>query len=308
VYDATTQQMKLYVNGQAVTSGPRRSAWSSHGAVQIGRGMDKAWHSGHLNGDVAEVTVFNRLVVAGEAAKLAELKPVRQGYWQLSSQTAGVSPEISGGQGLTLGGGATIAVRDMFADPPVFPMVGDGELRLDGVDDHAATVSPLIDTDRSFTVAVRARVASPDDGQPAMTVLSQQGNSQASGFIVRRNAANRWELAMPVSDTAGAVETRAFDDQAPPTGAQEGQLLVLTYNALTNELRLYVDGQLAQSARTTRITPWDANGGLQVGRAFIDGQWQQPFAGAVDEARVFAGVLDLTTIQQLNQIVELPDL
>jgi hypothetical protein len=307
VHDARTRMMLLYVNGTSVTSAPRRSAWSSHGAVQIGRGMDKSWYNNHFHGDLAEVTMFNRLVVAEEAAKLAELKPTRRGYWQLNGQTGGVSPELTGGPGLTLEGGASIAVLDLFADPPVLPMVGQGELRLDGIDDRAVTAGPLIDTDRSFTVAVRARVASPDPG-PAMTVLSQRGNSQASGFIVRRNAANRWELAMPATDTAGAVEVRAADDQALPNTALEGQLLVLTYNALTNELRLYVDGQLAQSARATRITAWDANGGLQVGRAYIDGQWREPFAGAVDEVRVYAGVLDATTIQQLNQISELNDL
>ncbi|GII23289.1 hypothetical protein Pme01_28860 [Planosporangium mesophilum] len=308
VYDAKAQKITLYVNGTATTSAPRRGAWTSHGAIQIGQSLDKAWYYDYLDGDVAEVTMFNRLVVAAEAAKLAELKPTRRGYWQLNTQTGGVSPEVGGGQGLALGGGATVAVSDLFADPPVLPMVGDGELRLDGVDDHAATAAPLIDTDRSFTVTVRARVASPDAGGPAMTMLSQKGTNQASGFIVRRNAANRWELAMPASDTVGAVETRAVDDQAPPTGEQSGQLLALTYNALTGELRLYVDGQLAQSARATRVTPWDANGGLQVGRAFIDGQWREPFAGAIDEVRVYSGVLDPTTIQQLNQIVELPDL
>ncbi|WP_238014583.1 LamG-like jellyroll fold domain-containing protein [Dactylosporangium sp. AC04546] len=307
VHDVKTQTIMLYVNGQAVTSAPRRSAWTSHGPVQIGRGIDKNWYNNHFHGDLAEVAMFNRIVVAGEVAKLAELKPVRQGYWQLNGQTGGVSPELAGGSGLTLGGGAGIAELDLFADPPVFPMIGQGELRLDGVDDHAFTASPLIHTDRSFTVAVRARVASADPG-PAMTVLSQKGTSQASGFIVRRNADNRWELAVPVSDTAGAAEVKAFDDQALPNTAQEGQLLVLTYNAVTNELRLYVDGQLAQSAKATRVTAWDAAGGLQVGRAFIDGQWREPFAGAVDEVRAYAGVLDLTTIQQLNQISEQNDL
>ncbi|WP_433042739.1 LamG domain-containing protein [Dactylosporangium sp. CS-033363] len=306
VYDAQTQTILLYVNGSAVTSAPRRSAWASHGAVQIGRSMDKSWYKEHFHGDIAEVTLFNRLVVPAEVAKLAELKPTRRGYWQLNAQTGGVSPELAGGPGLTLAGGAAIAQFDLFGDPPVFPMVGQGELRLDGTDDFASTAGPLIDTDRSFTVAVRARVASIDPG-PAMAVLSQQG-TQSSGFIVRRNAAGRWELALPATDTAGAAVVTAADDQALPNTNLEGQLLVLTYNALTNELLLYVDGQLAQSARATRVTAWDANGGLQVGRAYLGGQWREPFAGAVDEVRVYSGVLDATTIQQLNQITELNDL
>jgi hypothetical protein len=69
-----------------------------------------------------------------------------------------------------------------------------------------------------------------------------------------------------------------------------------------------VDGQLAGSARAVHSSAWDATGGLQVGRAFIDGVWREYLAGAVDEVRVYSGVLDATTIQQLNQLVELPEL
>jgi hypothetical protein len=308
VYNAQTRTIALYVDGQATATAARRSAWKSRGGVQIGRRLAKSGHTDYFNGDLAKVALFNRVVVSGEAGLLAALKPARKGYWPLNEAPGGSAPNgVAGGQPLTLAGGAAVTVEDPLGDPPVIPMMGTGELYLDGVDDYASTGSQVVATDGSFTATARVRLASPDAG-PEMAVLSQKGANKASGFIVRRSAANRWELALPASDAQGAVETTASDDQAPPTGEQQGQLLALVYNALTNEARLYVDGQLADSATATNVTAWNATGGLQVGRVFIDGTWQQYLAGSVDEVRVYSGVLDQTTVQQLNQLIELPDL
>jgi hypothetical protein len=254
------------------------------------------------------VALFNRVLVPAEATQIMQAKPARRGYWPLNTASGGTSGNlVVGGQVLTLAGGATVVAADPLGDPPVIPMMGSGELYLDGVDDYASTASAVVATDGSFTVTARVRLASPDSG-PAMTVLSQKGASYDSGFIVRRNAANRWELAMPRADQPGGEVDTAFDDQAPPLGEQQGQLLALVYNAFTNDALLYVDGQLAASAKVNHTQAWNATGGFQVGRAFIDGLWEEYLAGSIDDIRVYSGALDQTTVQQLNQLVELPDL
>ena len=305
-YDPVTKKMMLHVDG-AATEATRRSSWRSRGTVQIGRRYGKTSYGAYLNGDLADVALFNRVIVPGEVPVLAGAKPSRLGYWPLNSAVAGASPEAGSGQGLTLAGGAAITVEDPLADPPVIPMMGIGELYLDGADDYASTAGPVVATDGSFSVAARVRLASPDAGPP-MTVVSQKGTNFDSGFIVRRSADNRWELALPQADENGGLVDTAADNQAPPTAEAQGQLLVLVYNAFTNEAVLYVDGQLAASARVTHTQAWNAAQGLQVGRAFIDGSWQEHLGGSVDEIRVYGGALDLTTVQQLNQLIELPDL
>lgn len=305
VYDADKRTMSLHVDGQPPTVADRRSTWMSHGAVQIGRRTAKTGYTDHFAGDIAEVAMFDRIVVPAEITQMSALPPKRKGYWELD-EVGGVSAPTGGGQSLTLAGGAAVVLGDDFADPPVIPMLGTGELRLDGVDGNASTALPMVDTSGSFSVVARVRVVSEDAG-PAMTVLSQKG-VHGSGFVVRRNAANRWELALSSSDTVGAAVVTAADDQVVPSADMVGQQLALVYNGFTNQARLYVDGQLADSAVADQPLAWNAGGGFQVGRAFLDDQWQEYFAGAVDEVRVYSGVLDPTTVQQLNQLVELPDL
>ncbi|GIF75234.1 LamG-like jellyroll fold domain-containing protein [Asanoa siamensis] len=302
VFDASAGTVALSVNGVR-TQAERRSRWNSHGPVQIGRRLEQGRYSGYFKGDIADVSIFNRLVVPVEGGPISEVKATRVGYWPVNAATGGSSPATGGGQALTLGGGAQIALDDPIGDPPVFPMLGLGELRLDGVDDYAATATAPAPTDHSFSVVARVRVASPDGGQPAAAVLSQPGTQQ-SAFVVRRNADNRWSLAMTTADTAGAQEVTAYDSQIDISNDLFGQLLALTYNAFTNEVRLYVDGQLAATARATHTAAWNATGGLQVGRAFVDGSWQEYFDGAVDEVRAYSGALDATTIQQLNLPIE----
>jgi hypothetical protein len=307
VYDAQVRELRLYVDDNAVVTSVRRSAWRSRGAVQIGRVLSKAGYTGYFKGELADVALFNRVLVPAEVGQQIQAVPARRGYWPLNTATGTTSENlVSGGQVLTLSG-ATVVAADPLGDPPVIPMMGSGELYLDGVDDYASTASSVVATDGSFTVTARVRLASPDSG-PAMAVLSQKGASQDSGFIVRRNDANRWELALPQADEPGGEVDTAFDDQAPPLGEQQGQLLALVYNGFTNDAVLYVDGQLAASAKVNHALAWNATGGFQVGRAFIDGVFSEYLAGSIDDVRVYAGALDPTTVQQLNQLIELPDL
>jgi hypothetical protein len=299
VYDESPGTITLLVDGVR-TESQHRSRWPSRGAVQLGRHLEPGGYTGYLNGDLADVSIFNRLVLPSEDGPISEVKAARNGYWPVDSDSGGGSPEHEGRQPLTLGGGASIALDDPFGDPPVTPMLGAGELRLDGVDDYAATATAPAPTDHSFSVAARVRVASADTGQPVAAILSQPG-TRTSAFVVRRTEGNRWGVTMTKTDADGAETVTAVDSQAEISNESFGQLVVLTYNAFTNQVRLYVDGQLALSAEVEFLEAWNAAGGLQIGRAFVDGTWQEYFDGAFDEIRVYSGALDATTVQLLNQ-------
>ncbi|MEU8139229.1 LamG domain-containing protein [Streptodolium elevatio] len=68
VYDASTGQMTLYVDGVAQGSAVAAKSWKAAGPLTIGRatsGVDR------LNGSVADVQVFDRTLSAAEVAALA---------------------------------------------------------------------------------------------------------------------------------------------------------------------------------------------------------------------------------------------
>ncbi|MFE0424985.1 LamG domain-containing protein [Streptomyces sp. NPDC058953] len=306
VYDAQTSDVRLYVNKDLKGSAKRDSVWRSYGSLQIGRATAKSGYGDHFTGDIAEVRAFDRILPPGEVAELMTLKPERKGYWQLDV-SGSASPETGGGQPLNLAGGAQIyRPADPLWDPAA--LVGDGHLTLDGLDDYAATTVAPVTGAASFTLTARARIAAIDSPK-AQTVLSLPGTS-ANRLVVRYRPPSgtepsKWELAVADSDAATAtVKTFADDVELPDTGGS-GQHLAAVYDAVANEVRLYVNGQLASSAHGVDNTLWPAKGGLQVGRSALGGG-SEYFAGALDEIRAYNGAADPVAIRQMSGLTALP--
>ncbi|MCP9960972.1 LamG domain-containing protein [Streptomyces somaliensis] len=308
VYDAQRAQLQLYVNQTLKGSSPRLSPWRSYGPLQIGRSTARTGYRDNFTGDLAEIRVFDRVLPATQIAELMTVKPERKGYWQLDAVTDGASPEIGGGTPLQLDGDAHVYRP---ADP-VFDeaaLVGDGHLVLDGEGDHAATATPPVTGGASFTVTARVQLTSLDATAP-QTVLSLPGtNANRLAVRYRPGSATEpsaWELTVARSDEATA-EVRVFrDTSAIPDDDGAGQHLAVVYDAFANEIRLYVNGQLAGAADRTDDTLWPATRGLQVGRSLIgDSEY---FAGAVDEVRVYSGAADTTAVQKMALLAPLTDI
>lgn len=305
VYDPVQKTLALYVNGQAQGVAQRRSEWRSRGTVQIGRALAKSGYTDPWTGDLADVAVFDRMLVASEITELSTLLPVRQGYWPLNQAVDGFSPEYGGGEDLALTGDAYIFASGLDADPLAeTALVGQGDLVLDGVDDYAFTQNPIAKTDGSFTVTFRARVAAVPTR--TMAAISQAG-THTSGFVVSCGP-DGWNVTLPTEDTVGAQTVTVANDQVTPSTDSGGEAIAVVYNSFTNEVRLYVNGQLAASAVGTHTQTWQATGGLYLGQALIDETWQNPFAGVIDDVRIYSGVVDPTTIALLAQPVEQPSI
>ncbi|WFE25310.1 DNRLRE domain-containing protein [Solwaraspora sp. WMMD791] len=299
-YDPELKTMTLYVNGDVQPTVQRRSAWTSRGAVQIGRAYARSGHTAGWAGELADIAVFDRVLVPREVSELSTLRPVRLGYWPLDDVSDDRSPAYDeNGQELLLEGGAQLYAPDLDADPFAEPaMVGGGHLVLDGVDDRARTEAPVAVTDGSFTVAARVRLPSPTCGDRDQAVLSQAGVA-ASGFVIRCGSADRWELVLPHSDINNPQTTVVFNGNLLPSTDQHGQHVAVVYDAFRNEVRLYVNGEVATTAATTYTAGWRADGPLQIGRALHDGSFGQYLGGVVDEVRVYTGVADDQTIQEI---------
>ncbi|MFI1421907.1 LamG-like jellyroll fold domain-containing protein [Streptomyces sp. NPDC020731] len=228
----------------------------------------------------------------------------REGYWPLEAAPGGAAPNVeSGGLPLTLNGDAWIYHNeDIFGDPA---LVGQGDLRLDGDGDWAATSAAPVGGDGSFTLAVRARLAAADDR--TQTVLSLPGASTDRLAIRYQAESGKWEVVVSTRDEANAPQVVIAEEQTLPNDNpyDVGEHLAVVFDATAHELRFYVDGQLSHTSTAVDTTSWTASGGLQVGRSAIHGEY---FAGTVDEVRAYSGVADPTKIQQMAALTGLPDL
>lgn len=260
--------------------------------------------------------MFDRVLPAGQVAELMTIKPTRKGYWQLDSASGTTSAETGGGQALTLAGDARVYrpapadPDDPFASPDPPALVGAGHLVLDGAGDFAATAAAPSNGASSFTVTARAQLTAIDGTVP-QTVFSLPG-AAANRVQVRfrpdpnGGTASRWELAVADTDSASAAVKVFQDDQELPDTGGSGQHLAVVYDAFANEIRLYVEGQLASTAHGTDNTLWSTAKGLQVGRSALGSP--EHFAGVIDEVRAYDGALDLTVVDQLSLQTAIPDM
>ena len=112
---------------------------------------------------------------------------------------------------------------------------------------------------------------------------------------------------MPTTDTADAQFNTAEHAAFVPSLWQH---LAIVYDAPNQEMRLYVDGELRESAPVSwksGVTGFNASGGLQLGRALKNGAWGQFFDGAIDDVWAFEGTATPEQLQILsNAFEELP--
>ncbi|MFD8347590.1 LamG domain-containing protein [Streptomyces coelicoflavus] len=309
VFDAHADagpQLRLYVDGREAGTAIRHTLWSSLSGLQIGRVLAKPGYRDAFQGDVAEVRAYDRVLPAAQVAQLGTVKPVRKGYWTLDEATDHIAANTqSGGLPLTLRGDASVyRPADPLFDEAA--LVGDGHLALDGESDWADTDAPVITATDSYTVAVRAQLTSVD-ATASQTVLSLPG-AHTDRVVVRYQAATgQWELALTDTDSTAAQVTTVTDDQMLPSADGSGQHLAVVFDSFTHQVRLYVEGQLTSTAVGLDHTRWPSSGGLQVGRS-AQGGGSEYFAGALDEVRVYAGVIDPIGIARMSQLTEDTDL
>ncbi|MGW6292059.1 LamG-like jellyroll fold domain-containing protein [Streptomyces sp. NPDC055058] len=317
VHDTVAKSLTLYVNGEKAGSVAQTNPWYAGGPVQAGAlSVDGGRLTQFFPGQIDDIRMFDRPMSANEVAQLFRHRPLLKGRWLLDetgATTPVTSPDASSAnRPLTLGGGAKTG----------FGWVDDGALELDGIDDHAATATSVVDTSASFTVMGWAQSA----GAPVenVTVLSMPG-STSSAVAVRHvpepggeEGAGRWQVSMPESDEEGVAVTRIENSQF--YDARDWNHLALVYDGFTKEARLYVNGELEEVACADtdgdgdsddtscadrvswaeNVLSYKSTGGLQIGRARVSGQWAEHWAGAVDDVWVFQGALNASQVAHLS--------
>ncbi|MGW4023378.1 LamG-like jellyroll fold domain-containing protein, partial [Streptomyces sp. NPDC005009] len=241
--------------------------------------VSKYWFG--INGDP---TAKRTLTTSGGGAKTMKFMPTRPGVNFVTAQafdTAGNGSEIrtyqfrvragqpdrlswnfdepAGAADAQGQGGAWPAGLSGGARPGAEGVTGNG-LQLDGVDDHAATVSPVLNTGKSFSVSLWAKL--PADKPDTAAVAVSQAGHHSSGFeIYHSSALGGWVFLRHTTDAPGTTTVRAVQPACPSgdTACENGRLGVWTqltgvFDNPNQQLRLYVDGKLAGTAAFTG--PW----------------------------------------------------
>ncbi|MFD1325535.1 LamG-like jellyroll fold domain-containing protein, partial [Micromonospora sonneratiae] len=288
VYDHSARQLRFHVNGALVGTTAYTSAWHANGPLQIGRLKFNAMFVEHWPGEIDDVRIWDRVVYPGEIADVANRPAAGFGHWAMDESTGTELVDGSGhGRPLTLSGGA-----GWTADHQGVP---GQAIALDGSGQYAASTGQVVETDRSFSVAARVRLA-----RSAQAVVLCQAGNRACGFTLYYSTSyQRWIFNMTNADMDKPTYLRAMASTPPRDPVVDRWVhLVGVHDAAAGQLRLYVDGELAGTAANPAA--WHAPGPLQVGRSKVGGVFGEHFPGDVADVRIYTGVLSQYEIDNLR--------
>lgn len=247
------------------------------------------------------------------------------GLWNMTDPAAGLTSEDeAGGIGHPLH--ATGDVQWISG-----PVVG-GAVQLDGSTASLGTAVPVLNTERSFSVAVWVRLDSAligpqltlPDGQYAVTVVAQEGPSidapthcvfYLGARILEDQAPDgtrtrRLHWCLNVAPSDGSQEQRAFEwtkaFSSRPIGVAEADCWTLLVGVVDHGhslARLYVRSNVGVD-EGEGILPdlwphWQADGAFRVGRALWLGNSVDYWPGAIGPVRAYSGVLTSADVTSL---------
>jgi len=161
------------------------------------------------------------------------------------------------------------------------PRPVNGALPLDGRQ-FVASDGPVVDTSTSFTVSARVKLNRTDISQTALS----QDSSESSAFMLQYDAdASQWEMRIPKQDTDDAAAPA--DEAGSKSGAEAGEWTHLTgvYDDADNQVRLYVDGRLAETVE--REDDFASSERFIVGRGLSGNEFFQGLDGTIDDVQAF---------------------
>jgi len=190
------------------------------------------------------------------------------------------------------GSGTTTADRAGGDDPADATLVGSptwttgkegSGLQFDGAS-YVDTGRALLNTAGNYSVSAWVKLDSLDGFQ---TAVSQDGERDSAFFLQYSGEDRRFAFSF--------VGVRALAGEQPEAG--RWYHLVGVRDTVSDELKLYVDGQLVGTA--TSCADIDAKGNTVIGRANFGGNQVDHWRGAIDEVRVFDRALSDSEVAEL---------
>lgn len=170
----------------------------------------------------------------------------------------------------------------------------DRALRLDGVDDYAATSGPVINTQESFTIAGWVR---PDRVDTTFTMAGVAGNYM-SAVAITHHAGGTWSVSLPTTDDSTASSTKYVVNAKAKTVAKVWTHVAAVYSKANKRLHLFVNGGYQGGIDLpSDFKPVAATGSLTIGRNKDRGAWGNDFPGLIDEVTVWQSDLSAESLK-----------
>ncbi|XIE81639.1 LamG domain-containing protein [Streptomyces sp. SBR177] len=305
VYDNTTKQIKLYVNGENQGSYTVAPSWTSTGRFQIGQAWWRGAYGDYWKGQIDEVTAWQRALAPSEILKDARLALRGSGFqagelvadWTATGASGTTVTDSSGyGQALALEGQPAITAEGIV---------------LDGSNDAGTTSRPLVDDTGSFTVAADVALNPSELMKKGVGYVGQVAGQQAAN-------GSSWSLSFKVTGTqtkpneddpmtgtevpVGVWQfTRFHADgtfqtvQSNPAEAEPTAVtMVAIFDAQARKISLRRGMETVEAALPATAQPPLTAGTDQfaLGKQRTGGAWTNYLPATFSQARVWAGAMD----------------
>ncbi|MGW0421972.1 LamG-like jellyroll fold domain-containing protein [Streptomyces sp. NPDC003015] len=296
-YGAGADQLSLYVNGALAGTAAYSTPWDARRGLQIGAGSYNGQSASFFPGKIDEVRVFEKPLSATEVSDLYSKnsigngRPARAVFPLDESATdaeGNATTQVTGHADVnpaTLKGGAKLGQAGR---------VGTA-LSLDGVDDYAATPGPHLNNQNSFSVAAWAKL--PKTKPTHGAVIATQAGSVMPGFELYYSASSGWTFNQYSQDSTSGTPIRATQGDAALAPGGEWTYVVGSYDAITNDLRLYVQGKWVATAKVT--APFYAGGPVLIGASRFSGTISSFFPGQISGVQLYDRALSAPEIAEM---------
>ncbi|MFE7974336.1 LamG-like jellyroll fold domain-containing protein [Streptomyces shenzhenensis] len=299
-FGASTDELKLYVNGQLAGTATYDSPWDARRGLQLGAGSYNGKPGSFFPGAIDEVQVFDKPISASEVTQLYGKKLISTGrparaVFSLdepaTDDTGNVTTTVAGTAQVpdaTLSGGAATGTAG----------VSGKALTLDGMDDYATTGRPVLNNVRSYAVSAWAKLPKTKPGHAAI-VVTQTGTHKPGLELYYSHAYDRWAVNQYSADASDATPIRAMQADGQTAYGDTWTHLVGVHDTIANKLTLYVNG--VEAGSTDLQADWYAGGAVQIGVGNYDGSPASFFGGQIDDVRLFDRPVSAAEVAQLFQ-------
>ncbi|MEV6534186.1 LamG-like jellyroll fold domain-containing protein [Streptomyces sp. NPDC051639] len=296
-YSIGADQLSLYVNGALAGTAAYSTPWDARRGLQIGAANLRGTVTNYFPGAIDDVRVFEKPLSATEVSDLygkgtiGNGRPARAVFPldEPATDTKGdATTQVSGQADVNpavLKGGAKLGQ----------PGRAGTVLSLDGVDDYAATPGPDLNTQTSFSVTAWAKLSKTKPTHGA--VIAAQVGTVMPGFELYYSPTYGWTFNQYTKDSTDGVPIRAAQGDPALAPGGEWTQVVGSYDAVTDDLRLYVQGKWVATAKVT--APFYAGGPVQIGASRFSGTVSSFFPGQISAVQLYDRALSAPEIADM---------
>ncbi|TVZ94910.1 concanavalin A-like lectin/glucanase superfamily protein [Streptomyces sp. BK340] len=294
IYSSSAGQLSLYVNGTLAGTTPYSTPWDARRGLQIGAGSHDGAAGSFFPGTIDDVRLYDKPLAASEVSSLYNKQSIGTG--RPARAVFPLDEPATNDDGTT----RTQVSGRAEVSPAVFkggatagkPGRSGAALSLDGVDDYATTAGPYINNQRSFSVTAWAKLPKTKPTRPA--VIATQTGTVKPGFELYYSPAYGWSFNQYTQDTANGTPVRASQGDPDLAPGGEWTQIVGSYDAVTNDLRLYVQGKWV--ATTKFDAPFYGSGPVQIGAGNYSGVPASFFPGQISGVQLYDRALSAPEI------------